>query len=280
MLRPSVFDEYEKHKGAMGTANNRRDNMDSFHDTIKTQRWEMHTLSFSFQGFASLDMSSLYTESDFGGMKPKWTIGSRLMNILLSMSVRLRGEKPVDIGPETSLTAHEIRAKTSRIFYRAILAHPNFNELFVHPWQYEVPGPVLTMSSLRQLSSSFGDASAFQPWRAAHDEFFTDLTVPTTVFTLFNTPHNQGYGSSATSVGRLLSRFLQSLVLASSAIKIIVFVCSLQRVLENRGELFPSVVGTVVNFSPLYVPASQSIVPSNQRPKKDVLLRLKQLYSD
>ncbi|OAD07731.1 hypothetical protein MUCCIDRAFT_104672 [Mucor lusitanicus CBS 277.49] len=40
--RPPVFEEYEAGKGAVDTANNRRDNMPLFHDDVmKTYRWEM-----------------------------------------------------------------------------------------------------------------------------------------------------------------------------------------------------------------------------------------------
>ncbi|CEP09915.1 hypothetical protein [Parasitella parasitica] len=44
--RPLVFEEYEANKGAVDTANNRRDNMPSFHEAMKTYRWEMRCLSF------------------------------------------------------------------------------------------------------------------------------------------------------------------------------------------------------------------------------------------
>jgi len=59
MTRPSVFDEYEDNKGAVDTANNRRDNMISYHDVLKTHRWQMRCLSF-FLAQAGANASSAF----------------------------------------------------------------------------------------------------------------------------------------------------------------------------------------------------------------------------
>jgi Transposase IS4 len=57
--RPAVFDEYEHHKSAVDIANNRRDNMPSFHDVMKTYRWEVRCLSF-FLDVAEANAFSAY----------------------------------------------------------------------------------------------------------------------------------------------------------------------------------------------------------------------------
>ncbi|KAI9265242.1 hypothetical protein BDA99DRAFT_579968 [Phascolomyces articulosus] len=54
-----VFEEYELHKGAVDTANNRRDNISFFHDVMKTYRWEIRCLSF-FVAVAEANAFSAY----------------------------------------------------------------------------------------------------------------------------------------------------------------------------------------------------------------------------
>jgi hypothetical protein len=257
--------------------------------------------------------AGVYNESDGGSLKRKLKIGSTTMNILVTMSVRVSAEASVDIGPETTMTSYLVRSKAARIFYRVDEVH-QFLETMRDPWSYAIPISAMKMSSLRQLTSSFGSPSTFLPWRAAHNEFSTELTVPTTVFTLCSTPHNQGYGASSTSVGKLASRFLQSLATSvlfrkpgtdfgtaleafetTAAAKALQekgnsppkswdilssFVSSLKAVLDKNNELSPSVLATILNFSSLSDLASQNIASSNQRIKDDILLRLKQLYRD
>ncbi|RCH82480.1 hypothetical protein CU098_008409 [Rhizopus stolonifer] len=46
LRRPQVFDDYEYHKSSVDANNNRKDNMVSFHDVMKTYRWEVRFLSF------------------------------------------------------------------------------------------------------------------------------------------------------------------------------------------------------------------------------------------
>ncbi|KAG1471349.1 hypothetical protein G6F56_002171 [Rhizopus delemar] len=56
---PQVFDDYEFHKSSVDTANNRRDNMISFHDVMKTYRWDIRFLSFTL-GIAEANAFSCY----------------------------------------------------------------------------------------------------------------------------------------------------------------------------------------------------------------------------
>ncbi|KAL0090706.1 hypothetical protein J3Q64DRAFT_1611771, partial [Phycomyces blakesleeanus] len=60
----------------------------------------------------------LYVCSYGGSTKRKLKIGSKTMNILVTISVRVSTEKSVDIGPETSTTSYFVRSKAARIFYR------------------------------------------------------------------------------------------------------------------------------------------------------------------
>ena len=66
--RPAVFSEYEEHKSAVDIANNRRDNLRSYHDVIATERWEMRFLAFIF-GIAEANAWSCYKEFAVDGDK-------------------------------------------------------------------------------------------------------------------------------------------------------------------------------------------------------------------
>ncbi|KAL1927833.1 hypothetical protein VTP01DRAFT_3238 [Rhizomucor pusillus] len=58
MVRPAVFDEYEK-EGAVDAAYNCRDNTPSFHTVMKTHRWKVRCLSF-FLAIAGANAFSAY----------------------------------------------------------------------------------------------------------------------------------------------------------------------------------------------------------------------------
>ena len=66
--RPAVFSEYADHMNAVDVANNRRDNMRSYHDVITTKRWEMRFLAFVF-AIAEANAFSCYKEFAEGGDK-------------------------------------------------------------------------------------------------------------------------------------------------------------------------------------------------------------------
>ncbi|KAG2192937.1 hypothetical protein INT47_001301 [Mucor saturninus] len=59
LRRPQVIDDYEEHKSSVDTNNNRRDNMISFHDIMKTYRWENRFLAFAF-GIAEANAFSCF----------------------------------------------------------------------------------------------------------------------------------------------------------------------------------------------------------------------------
>ncbi|GAA5801960.1 hypothetical protein HPULCUR_007419 [Helicostylum pulchrum] len=56
---PQVFEDYESQKSSVNANNNRRDNMISFHDVMKTYRWEVLFLSFVF-GITEANAFSCY----------------------------------------------------------------------------------------------------------------------------------------------------------------------------------------------------------------------------
>lgn len=64
--RPKVMEEYGKFKGAVDIANNRRDKLPSYHDVIRTERWEMRCLAF-FLACAESNAYSSYSEYAYNG---------------------------------------------------------------------------------------------------------------------------------------------------------------------------------------------------------------------
>ncbi|KAG1121808.1 hypothetical protein G6F42_012069 [Rhizopus arrhizus] len=254
----------------------------------------------------------MHEGSDGNGIKRKLKIGSSTMNILVTMSVLLRSEKTLQVGPETSASISAINPLTARIFYCDEEVE-RFLAVMNDPFTFTAPKTVL---SLRQLTSGFGDSSTFLTARAAHDEFATDFRMPATVFSLCNLPHNQGYGASANSTGKLASRFLQSLALSiifdkptidfksalnayntAYAIKqlqdndktkrksskswdvLSTFVEHLENVLKNHQDLSPCAIGTALDFGSLASITGQSLFSCAQRIKHDVLNHLKEKYS-
>jgi hypothetical protein len=173
----------------------------------ETNLKSVSTPSNSFYGSLSV---GILEEADGGGSKRKLKIGSKTMNVSVTMSAKLLAEHPLNIGPETATTAWQIHPLTARIFYR-VTEIKQFLEIMRSPAAYTMP---TSLTTLRQLVSGFGDSTTFLPLRRAHEELDGDLMVPTTVFILCDTPHSQGYGTSANSTGKLASRFLQSLAMS------------------------------------------------------------------
>ncbi|KAG0176614.1 hypothetical protein DFQ28_008092, partial [Apophysomyces sp. BC1034] len=152
----------------------------------------------------------VHEESDGNASKRKLKVGRNTMNILVTMSVCLRAKKRLDVGPETSATSRQIHPSTARILYRDVEVN-RFLQTMKNSATQNIHN---CMSALRQLVSGFGYSSTFMLAREFHEEFRSDFMVPTTIFTLCDMPHNQCYGTSANSVCKLASRFLQSLALA------------------------------------------------------------------
>lgn len=132
--------------------------------------------------------------------------------------------------------------------------------------------------------------------------------MPATVFTICDLPHNQGYGSAANASGKLSLRFLQALAVSVinqlaidfasvlddfSNVKLMkesqsstsmgwknlsAFVDGLA--INSNEEVLPSpsVLAKKVNFSTIAVAACQTVTLANQKIKKDVHLRLQNLY--
>ncbi|KAI8384658.1 uncharacterized protein BYT42DRAFT_612341 [Radiomyces spectabilis] len=91
----------------------------------------------------------VFEESDGNGMKQKLKIGSKTMNILVTMSAPLRSQNGLDIGPETSASPQAIRPSTAKIFYRDTEIQ-RYLDIMRNPGNYDLPTNVV---SLRQLVS-------------------------------------------------------------------------------------------------------------------------------
>lgn len=71
-----------------------------------------------------------------------------------------------------------------------------------------------SISSLRRVASSLDDPTTYLPFRSSMKAFRDGLHQPYTIFTLVDKPHNDGSGSSNTSLAKLGSLFLQTFALA------------------------------------------------------------------
>ncbi|KAF1804035.1 hypothetical protein V8B55DRAFT_1564218 [Mucor lusitanicus] len=98
--RPLVFEEYEAGKGAVDTANNRRDNMPSFHDVMKTYRWEIRCLSFFF-AVAEANALSAYKyveiEDRMNHFEFRWRLAESLLDHARVMSEGLGEREPYQL---------------------------------------------------------------------------------------------------------------------------------------------------------------------------------------
>lgn len=65
------------------------------------------------------------------------------------------------------------------------------------------------MSTIRQLASSFDNASTYAPLRATLDDFDETRFMPLTIFTLCDTPDQEGYGCNSGSAPKVGSLLLQ-----------------------------------------------------------------------
>ncbi|ORX61964.1 hypothetical protein DM01DRAFT_1369885 [Hesseltinella vesiculosa] len=148
--------------------------------------------------------AGVFDEADGHGTKPKLKVARATRNVFVTMAAPLLRDRQVDVGPSSSPLT--LRPSKTRAFYQKnkvgiVLAH-------VHGRSPLSPLP--TISSLRQLTSSFNDPSTFMPWRTSLDCLNNDHQLPATVFTLCDLPHNQGYGTANLSPENLASRLLQA----------------------------------------------------------------------
>ena len=116
--RPAVFSEYEEHKSSVDTANNRRDNLRSYHDALATERWEMRFLAFVF-GIAEANAWSCYKEFAVGGDKIthgkfKDTLAYQLLNYCKSQTTRDANQETTTNGIMPRRTDHTLVSLKSR----------------------------------------------------------------------------------------------------------------------------------------------------------------------
>ncbi|KAI7889336.1 uncharacterized protein EV154DRAFT_592269, partial [Mucor mucedo] len=102
--------------------------------------------------------------------------------------------------------------------------HPNDNQLFVASaavakFKKTVALDTsqlhtkISMSQLRQVTTSFYHASTFSSWRRSFEHFSDIHCSPATIFTLCDLPSFKGYGSNSTSVTMLSSQLLAAFAL-------------------------------------------------------------------
>jgi hypothetical protein len=108
--RPMIFEEYELNKGAVDIANNRRDNLPSFHDVMKTYRWEIRCLSF-FLAIAEANAFSAYSyvekEDGMRHFEFRWRLGQSLLDYAKGMNIDSEPEAPI-LRPRNSAPNHRI----------------------------------------------------------------------------------------------------------------------------------------------------------------------------
>ncbi|KAG0183721.1 hypothetical protein DFQ28_001142, partial [Apophysomyces sp. BC1034] len=149
-----------------------------------------------------------YEESDGGAAKRKLKIGSKSMNVLITMLTDVP-KNEVLIGPETSLS---LNSSKTRIFYDDAKLD-KFIRLSKNQ-QTETHKYPLCVSSMRQLTSGFDKTSTYALWRATLPGFDNDLLQPATVFTVTDLPGNQGYGHGDKSIIKTASSLLQIVAIA------------------------------------------------------------------
>jgi hypothetical protein len=149
----------------------------------------------------------IYEESDGGAAKKELKIGSKSMNVLITMLTDVP-KNEVSIDPETSLNFNNSK---TRIFYD----DAKLNEFIrlAKNQQTETHKYPLCVSSMRQLKSGFDKMSTYALWRATLPRFDNDLLQPATVFTITDLPGNQGYGHGDKSIIKRLVLFYKSLPL-------------------------------------------------------------------
>ncbi|ORY99308.1 hypothetical protein BCR43DRAFT_225764 [Syncephalastrum racemosum] len=102
--------------------------------------------------------------------------------------------------------------------------------------------------------------------------------MPATVFTLCDLPHNQGYGSSASSTEKVASRFIQNLCIAhlDSAPPDFTSACTF---FDSQTRLSALDFAMSYDFSSFANSASERLSGSRYETKsKNVKMRLFQLY--
>ncbi|ORX53489.1 hypothetical protein DM01DRAFT_1336027 [Hesseltinella vesiculosa] len=258
----------------------------------------------------------LVHEADGHGMKKKLKIGSKTMNMLVTMGARLpKDQCIVDIGPSSSAKASSLRPTHTRIFYQEAKVKKFLDCFHNHSLSDPVSdddssAPTITVSALRQLTTAFDHPSTFTPWRSVLGEFDADLTLPSTVFTVCDMPH-QSYGSSSTATEKIASQFLQALAWAylKPSAKMIPdfanaletfhavqrvrkiknmngkdwstldrFVTSLEKVIAVNGPLEARALAMICDFGSAAKLASSKLSDCNDKVKENVVEKLYDLF--
>ncbi|KAI8062684.1 hypothetical protein BC940DRAFT_321922 [Gongronella butleri] len=141
--------------------------------------------------------------ADGKGLKQKLTIASSTMNTLCTCSIVLDSSSRVEIGPGFS---QRLDPKHCQLF----LARPAMDKFkrLVSLSNDALPVSSARLSEIRQVTSAFHHFSTYSTWRRSFEAFRDVLHMPASIFTLCDLPSFAGYGSNATSAGKLSSQFL------------------------------------------------------------------------
>ncbi|KAG1150034.1 hypothetical protein G6F37_011077 [Rhizopus arrhizus] len=162
---------------------------------------------------SNLDIScGIYNKSDGGVEKAKLIIGTKTINLLVTVSVEISKDPVVHVGPGVEFSSDRISLDSFKIFVRTkeqdrLIKDFSSDDFLSNPM-------MLNLSHLRQLTTGFNKLSTYKPWRRSLNEFDTPLYIPATVFTLCSLPNDKGFGFGSSSLAAISSQVLQVFAVA------------------------------------------------------------------
>ncbi|KAI8060402.1 uncharacterized protein B0P05DRAFT_590819 [Gilbertella persicaria] len=141
----------------------------------------------------------------------KLLIGLHTMNILITCSTTIVASRlqEVFVGHQFNVSPTDFTVNSTRVFLRSEEVS-SFKKAFSSCLQLSSDCLPPSISCLRQLTSSFNHTSTYAYFRATLDDFNDTRFMPVTVFTLCDTPDQDGYGSNHNSAPRIGSLLLQT----------------------------------------------------------------------
>lgn len=135
------------------------------------------------------------------------------MNVLITCSTTIVASRLQEmfVGPQVNVSPTDLTVDSTRIFLR--LEVSSFKKAFSSCLQPSSDYLPPSISCLRQLTSSFNHTSTYAYFRATLDDFNDTTFMPVTVFTLCDTPDQDGYGSNHNSAPKIGSLLLQTIAI-------------------------------------------------------------------
>lgn len=157
---------------------------------------------------------SVIVSFDGKNLSKKLLIGSHTMNVLITCSTTIVASRlqEVFVGPQVNLSPTDFTVNSTRIFLRSEEVS-SFKKAFSSCLQPSSDCLPPSISCLRQLTSSFSHTSTYAYFRATLDDFNDTRFMPATVFTLCDTPDQDGYGSNHSSAPKIGSLLLQTIAI-------------------------------------------------------------------